>query len=385
MVPLSPAVERIVDAIYPPERQALAAALAALEIKIFVASAALQLALLFGYFYTGAAAWVRAALARRLRSPVAVAAAFVALTYTGYLLALLPLDWFAGFTVPHAFGLSRESPAQWFRDWAVGNALTLAIVIFFGLAFGAGVRRFGTRWPLAAAVAAAPLILFGNVIYPVYVAPLFNTYTPMPPSPITSSILALAKREGIEAKAVFEFDMSRQTTEGNAYVAGIGPTARIAIGDNLLHDMKPDELLYIVAHEMGHYKKGHIWWGSLYGWFGAVAAILFLAFAGGAAVRAAGPRLTRSLDDPATLPLLAALLLCFTLVTAPIANAVSRGIEQAADDFARSQSNLGDAGVRSFARLGAEDLSVLHPHPLVVWYFYTHPPLDVRIAYATAR
>jgi Zn-dependent protease with chaperone function len=385
MVPLSPAVERIVDAIYSPQRQAIAAQLAALEIRIFFAGAALQLALLFGYFYSGAAAWVRGALERRLRAPLATAAAFVTLTYAGYALALLPLDWFAGFTVPHAYGLSRELPATWFHDWAVGNAVNLAVVLLVTLAFGRSVRRFGKRWPLAAAIAAAPLIVFANAIYPAYVAPLFNKYTPMPPSPITSSILSLAAREGIDAKAVFEYDMSRQTTEGNAYVAGIGPTARIAIGDNLIRDMKPDELLYIVAHEMGHYKMGHIWWGSLYGWFGTVAAILFAAFAGGAAVRAAGPRFGRGIDDPAALPLLAALLLCFALVTAPTANGVSRGIEQAADDFARSQTNLGKAGIRAFARLGSEDLSVLHPQPLVVWYFYTHPPLDERITYAVAR
>jgi Zn-dependent protease with chaperone function len=136
---------------------------------------------------------------------------------------------------------------------------------------------------------------------------------------------------------------------------------------------------------MGHYKLAHIWWGSLYGWFGAVAAILVIALAAGAAVRTCLPRLARGLQDPAALPLVAAVLLCFVLATQPVANAVSRSIEHAADAFAAAQTNLGNAGVRAFARLGSEDLSVLHPTPLVVWYFYTHPPLDERIAYAVSH
>ena len=85
------------------------------------------------------------------------------------------------------------------------------------------------------------------------------------------------------------------------------------------------------------------------------------------------------------LALVTALLLSFALLTEPAANAVSRSIEHAADAFAASQTQLGDAGVRAFARLGSEGLSVLHPRPLVVWYFYTHPPLDERIAYAAAQ
>ncbi|HXW76443.1 MAG TPA: M48 family metalloprotease, partial [Candidatus Eremiobacteraceae bacterium] len=156
------------------------------------------------------------------------------------------------------------------------------------------------------------------------------------------------------------------------------------VGDNLLDDFKPDEVLYIVAHEMGHYVLHHIWWGSLYAWLGSIVAIAWIALAGGAIVAASGPRLARSIEDPAALPLLAALFLAFTLITQPAANAISRGIEHAADDFAARHTHLGDAGVRAFARLGAQDLSVLHPSPLVVWYFYTHPPLDERIEYAAS-
>ena len=382
MIGLSPGVERILDAIYPPQRQALAAQLLALGIRIFAVSAVVQLGVLAAYFYSGAAARLRTALETRFARPWVAAAAFIAISATGFSLIQLPLDWYAGFTVPHAYGLSAETAATWLHDWAIGLALTLFVALLVSLPFLWAVRRLGPRWTIAAAIAAAPLIVFGNAVYPAYVAPLFNTYTKMPPSPLTTAILALAAHEGIDASAVYEYNMSLQTKEGDAYVSGLGPTARIAIGDNLLHDMKPDEVVYIVAHEMGHYKLHHIWWGSLYAWLGSLVAIAFIAIVGSATVRAAGPRRVRGLDDPAALPALAALALVFALVTEPAANAVSRNIEHAADMFAASQTSLGDAGVRAFARLGSEDLSAVHPSPFVVWYFFTHPPLDARIEYA---
>jgi STE24 endopeptidase len=382
MVPLTPDVQRILDAVYPASRQALAIKLDAIGIRVFFAGSALELVVLFVYFYSGAAARVRGFFDSRIARPLLSATAFIAASFAGFAIATLPLDWYAGFTIPHEFGLSSELAVTWLHDWAVGDAVSMLVTILLGVGLLVAVRRFGNRWTLVAAACAAPIIVFGNAIFPVYVAPLFNTYTPMKPSPLTTAILTLAAKEGIGASAVFVYNMSLQTNEGDAYVAGLGPTARIAIGDNLLKQMKPDELVYILAHEMGHYKLGHIWWGSLYGWLGSVIAIAFLALAGGAAIRSAGPARARGLDDPAALPLFAALLLCFTLATEPAANALSRGIEHAADAFAASQTDVGDAGVRAFARLGSDDLSVVHPSPVVVWYFFTHPPLDARIQYA---
>ena len=382
MTPLSPDIQQIVDSIYPPARQAIAAQLSSLEIGIFFASAALQLVLLFGFYFTGWSARASAWYEARIRPPLLARAVFLIKVYAGFAIVLLPLDWYAGFIVPHRFGLSLETPGTWFHDWAVGWAVSLVVVLVVCLPFGPLVRWAGARWPIVAAAVAAPLIVFGNAIFPAYVAPLFNTYTPMPPSPLTKSILDLAASEGIGASAVYQYDMSRQTTEGNAYVSGLGPTARIAVGDNLLKDLKPDEVLYVVAHEMGHYKEHHVWWGSLYGWLGSIAAIVFLALAGSAMTRRDARARSSGIDDPAALPLLAALLLAFALVTEPVANGISRSIEHAADVFAASHVHAGDAGVRAFARLGAEGLSVLHPSPVVVWYFYTHPPLDARIAYA---
>jgi STE24 endopeptidase len=195
---------------------------------------------------------------------------------------------------------------------------------------------------------------------------------------LTRSILQLAASQGIKASVVYEYDMSAQTREVDAFVSGLGGTERIAVGDTLLADMPPNEVLYVMAHEMGHYKLGHLWIGTFETWLFFLAAIALLATVG-ARLATSNERHSRGLGDPAAVPLIAALLLLFEIVTMPAANALSRNIEHAADVFAGEHTNLGDAGVRAQARIASIDLSPLHPSPLTVWFFYTHPPSDQRI------
>ncbi len=381
MTTFTPEVARLVDSIYPPARQALAEQIAAIGRPMYFIVAAVELALLIWFWRSGAAARLTAAISRRFPLRFFAAAAFAFVALVGFSIALLPFDWFGGYYLTHHFGLSSASFGVWFSDWAKGLALTAVIGAAVGGGFCSLVARRGRAWPFIAAVIAAPLILFSNAIFPVFITPLFNHFEPLPDSPLTRSILALAARNGIAASAVYEYDMSRQTNEGNAYVAGVGPFERIAIGDTMLRDLKPDEVLYVVAHEMGHYKLHHLWWGSLYAWLGSFVLIALVAVVVPLKL-AQCPECAKDLSDPASLPLVAALLIAASLVFAPVSNAISRNIEHAADAFAADHTALGNAGVRAFARLGTENLSILHPPALAVWYFYDHPPLDERIEYA---
>ena len=381
MVTFTPDITRLVDSIYPPARQALAYEIAAIGRPLYFIIAAFELALLVWFWQSGTAARLAAACERRIRLPFFSAAAFAFLALLGFSIALVPFAWYGGYALPHQFGLSNAPFSVWISDWAKDLALTTVIGAVIGAAFVRLVARRGKAWPVIAGVVAAPLILFSNAIFPVFVTPLFNHYVPLPDSPLSRSILAMAARNGIAASVVYEYDMSRQTNEGNAYVAGIGSFERIAIGDTMLRDLKPDEVLYVVAHEMGHYKLHHLWWGSLYAWLGSLVVIALVAFVLPLKLRH-GPDGSTALSDPASLPLLGAFLIALSLVFAPVSNAISRGIEHAADVFAAEHTALGDAGVRAFARLGTENLSSLHPPGLAVWYFYDHPPLDERIEYA---
>jgi Zn-dependent protease with chaperone function len=294
---------------------------------------------------------------------------------------MLPLTWYDTYTILHRYGLSRETPVLWFHDWAIGLALGVIIAVIIGAPFYELVRRLARTWPLIAAAGAIPIVLAGAVALPLVIEPLFNTYTPLPPSPLTRSILDLAAQHGVHASAVYVFDLSKQETSANAFVSGLGRSERIALSDTLLRTFKPDEALYVTAHELGHYVHRDLWYGALYSWVGALVAIAFVYFVAGPLANR-DPSRSTGLSDPAATPLIFALLLLFGLAAQPIANAISRQVEHNADVFAAANTHLGTAGVRGFARLGSQSLSTLHPRQIIVWYFYTHPPLDRRIEYA---
>lgn len=378
MTALPPSIQSIVDSVYPLPRQLLADQLASVKHPLFFVYVALELAFLLWFYYSGASASLRTALETKIKNPFLLAAAFIGIGFAGLSLAMLPMTFYAGFVLSHQFGLSAETLGRWLRDWLVGLILSAALSSIAGALLLRAIARWRT-WPLIAAAGAAALLVFGNAIFPVFIAPLFNKYTPLPATPLTRAILRLASSQGINASVVYEYNMSIQTREVNAYVSGLGKTERIAVGDTLLESMSPDEVLYVMAHEMGHYKLGHLWLGTFEAWVFALAALGLVATLGARLARRNRGR-SRDLADPAAVPLLAALLLGFEIVTMPVANALSRNIEHAADVFAGEHTNLGDAGVRAQARLASIDLSSLHPSPLVVWYFYTHPPSDQRIS-----
>lgn len=358
-------------------RRLLADELAATVHPLYFIYVAIELAFLIWFYASGLSAQLRTRLAARVKNPLLVALSYVAIVFVGLSLAMLPLSFYGSFVIEHEFGLSVESLARWFRDFGISLALSTVICAIVGALFLRAVARWRS-WPIVAAAGAAVLLIFGSAIYPVFVAPLFNKYTPLPSSPLTLSILRLAASQGIKAAVVYQYDMSAQTLEANAYVAGLGGTERIAVADTLLANLKPDEVLYVMAHEMGHYKLHHLWLGTFEGWIGVVVLIALIATLG-ARLASKTPKLSEGLADPAVVPLIAALVLVFQIITAPVANALSRDIEHAADVFAGEHTHLGDAGVRAEARLAAVDLTPLYPSELTVWYFYTHPPTDQRI------
>lgn len=380
----APNIDSIVNSLYPPVRQALALEVASIDRRLFWLGAAVQLVIFAWLYYSGASAALRAWLEQRVRRRFLVSALLVTIVIVASAIVTLPLTWYGSFTIPHRYDLSRESPALWLHDWALELVLTIIVVVPLGALFFSVVRRAPRTWPLIAAAAAAPLVLVASVILPVFIEPLFNEFKPLPPSPLTNSILQLAAAHGVHASRVYVYDFSKQSTVAQAYVSGIGGSERIALSDTLLTQFKPDEALYVTAHELGHYVHRDLWWGTLYAWLGACLTIAFVYLAGPWLVRRSSARAT-SVDDPAATPLIFALLLAFALLTQPIVNAISRQIEHNADAFAAANTHLGDAGVRAFARLGSEALAPLHPPPLVVWYFYTHPPLDERIRFAAEQ
>ncbi len=296
-----------------------------------------------------------------------------------------PLSYYEGFGLEHQYALSTESFGGWFVQQLTGLAVG---VFFFGvvpivhLAYGA-VRRFPRRWWLALGLGTLPVILIGVLIAPVLVDPLYNRFTPLQDKKLEAQILEVTRRAGVPARHVFQVDKSRQTVKYNAYVTGFGPSHRVVIWDTTLKGMKPDEILFVVGHEAGHYRLHHIWIG-----IGSFTLLGFLAFRLCAAVVRGATRVWGrrwgfvEAHDLASLPLFAAALTLVAFLGSPVVNAFSRGVEHQADAFGLEVTHLNDAAARAFIALGAQSRSDPEPSPLVELFEYDHPPLLDRVRFA---
>ena len=290
----------------------------------------------------------------------------------------LPLDLYTGYGIGREYGLLTQTLGQWLRDYAVAQGV--ALVIFIGVMLGFYRLLGRRRWWAWTTLISIPVIVFLVYIAPVVIAPLFNRFMPLPESPMKSELLAFARSEGVPAEDVFVVDASRQSRAVNAYVVGIGPTKRIVLYDTLLERFTPQEITFILAHEIGHYRFHHIWKFIA----AAVLAVLF----GCLMVELVSRRLLRQvgqrawvtdLRDTANLPLVGFVFLVSLGVAFPILNTYSRRLEQEADRFAISRIPNPTTAVTAFEKLGRLNVSEYEASPLVEVIFYDHPTLAKRI------
>jgi STE24 endopeptidase len=165
-------------------------------------------------------------------------------------------------------------------------------------------------------------------------------------------------------------------------VSGIGSTTRIVLWDTTLQKLKPDEILFIMAHEMGHYVKRHVLWGTLWGilesfvgfWL-AYHLFAWIHHRWGKTLRVKGPL------DVAGLPVLLLIVSVFSFASSPIDNTISRMHEHSADEYAIQLRMDPDAGIRAFQKLAADSMSDVNPPVLVQFFLGSHPTLAQRIDY----
>ncbi len=302
----------------------------------------------------------------------------------GFLLTL-PFDWFDGFVLEHRFRLSNQTPTAWFDDHFKELLFQVAFLGVFPLVM-LGLRqieRSPRRWWIHFTLVTAPLTALSMFILPLVIEPAFNKFKPLANTELTDHILALGARAGIPARKVLEADRSAQTKKLNAYVSGFGVSQRIVIWDTTLQAMTEDEILFVMGHEMGHYRLGHLWKGAVFSAF--VAAIVFFVIA------LVAPPLVRrfggwwgfdALHDLAAVPLFAGLLTIVIFLLGPIINGFERAIEHEADVYAVEITRDNDAGARAFIKLGEFNRSNPEPAPLVKQFLYDHPPLVERVEFA---
>jgi len=333
--------------------------------------------------FTGASAALRTLARRVARSWLGTVVLYAVLLVILLHLLALPLAFYREFIREHAYGLSNQTLGKWVGDAAKELAVSCvaaALVVWIPYLL---LRRSPRRWWLYAGLAALPLLVLVHLVAPVYVAPLFNRFGPMRNKELEARILALAERAGIEGSRVYEVEKSVDTRTVNAYVTGLGGTKRIVLYDTLLERLDPDEVLFVVGHEIGHYVLGHVRRFVVAAWLVIVLSLYLIHRAGEALV--ARHRLRFGFDrlaDVASLPLLLILAGATALAASPLLLALSRRAEHEADRFGLELTRENHAAATAFVKLAALNLEVPRPGPIYTFFRASHPSLAERIEFA---
>jgi len=306
--------------------------------------------------------------------------------FVAFLLALavvtgaveLPFSLLSTFGVEARFGFNRTTPTLWLRDRAKGLALAAALgipLLYAAHAFFAGTGPAWWLW-LFGFLATVQLLLAWAV--PALIAPLFNRYAPLPDGPVRTRLEALCRDTGFRTRGLFVVDGSRRSGHSNAYFTGLW-RPRIVLYDTLLAQTGPDELAAVLAHEIGHYLRRHVWKGLALALAGQALSLWLLSrlAAWAPAFRAFG---FEAPSFHAALALAALAGGAFTFWLGPLTAWLSRRHERQADRFAAQVAGLGPALAAALSRLGDENLSVPDPHPWYAAWHHSHPTLAERVA-----
>ncbi len=290
------------------------------------------------------------------------------------LTTLLTLPWnlYEGYFREHQYGLSNLTLPGWFGEQAKGLLVGLILGTIVLVVIYAVIRKATRTWWLWGAGVAIVFLVFAATIAPVYIAPLFNTYKPLPDSPLKAQLLSMARANEIPATNVYQFDASRQSKRISANVSGMFGTTRISLNDNLLNRSTPAEVKAVLGHEMGHYVLNHVYKGIVFFGIVIVLAFAFVRWGFGWAERRWGERWQlRGIGDVAGLPLLAALFAIFMFVMTPVNNTLTRTMEAEADAFGLAAAREPDGFAQAAVQLS--EYRKMHPGPVEEFLFYDHP------------
>jgi STE24 endopeptidase len=302
---------------------------------------------------------------------------FALLSLPGFILDI-PFSLYGNFVIEARHGFNTKTLRVWIADLLKGLLLSallgaplLALLLFL-------IQSGGPLWWLWAWALVGMFELLILWLYPVLLAPLFNRFEPLDNPDLVRNISNLLGKAGLKAKGVFQMDASRRSRHTNAYFTGLGKSKRIVLFDTLLASHSEEEILAVLAHEAGHWKKRHIAKQvlilealSLLGFYGVAkildVPLIYQTFGFSQTVAYVGLFLVTTLFSP---------LLYFA---EPLAAAFSRRFEREADDYGLLLTQNPEPMVKALKRLASDNLSNLTPHPLYAWFYYSHPPLLERI------
>jgi STE24 endopeptidase len=327
----------------------------------------------------GLSKWFRKASRGLTKFSIVHTAVYVLLLSFASWVLTFPLRYYS-FTVSKSYNISVQSFHSWMRDglvdfWISWALTTLMVGVMYWL-----IKKYEKRWWLFAWLLSIPFTVFLYFIQPVVIDPLYNKFYPLQDEALKEKILNIADKADIPAENVYEVNMSEKTNALNAYVNGIGSNLRIVLWDTTLNKLSDNQVLFVMAHEIGHYVMNHLYWNlissivlSFLGlWLGNIIYRKWIEKYG----KKWG---VKGVGDLAALP---ALLLIFSLLSfavSPVENAVSRKAERDADQYAIQMTKNPEAAVGAFQQLATVSLSEVNPPKIVKWFLYGHPTMLERI------
>jgi STE24 endopeptidase len=291
----------------------------------------------------------------------------------------LPFDFYHTFVIEEKYGFNQSTKRVWATDHLKSGVLSL-VLLSLVLSLLLGMIHFSLhRWWLWGFLVLSAVQLLLTILYPILIAPLFNKFIPIQDEELGQKIKNLMEGAGIQIKGICQMDAGKRSRHTNAYFTGLGRTKRIVLYDTLIQSHPQEEVLAVLAHEAGHFKKKHI----LKQFLLVESAMLIFFYLTYLLIDWPSLYRTFGFENP---KIYAGLLLIgvfwqkagFFLM--PFSLALSRRFERQADAFAIRLLGSSSAMITGLKRLAADNLSNLFPHPLYVRFHYSHPPLMERIA-----
>jgi STE24 endopeptidase len=336
--------------------------------------------------FSGLSFWLRDALAplagwRPIAGwePLRIVAYFIVLMVAVTIIDA-PLSYYSGYIMPHRYGLSTQSLGSWLLDLVKGLAISLPLELAAVLFVYWLLAVVPLSWWLWTGLAVLVFTSLLANLAPILFLPLFYKLTPLPDGDLKRRALELAAQARTKVRGIYSMNMSSKTTEGNAAVMGLGNTRRIVIGDTLLQQYTPEEIEVVLAHELGHQVHADIPKLIIFQTLTTLGGLYLVNVALHAVV--GNVTLYHGLADPATMPLVGAVLGIFGLIILPLTNGFSRRVEHQADVYALDSTGKTDAFISAMTRLANQNLSELDPNPIVEFLLYSHPAIGKRVAFA---
>ena len=335
---------------------------------------ALILLMLFGNGFGIMDEWVRSITG----NPYLQTLLFFGVLGLAFDLITLPFQIYSTFVIEERFGFNKTTPKTFVTDklksWLLGAIIGGGIILFVQWAWLATGKWF---W-LIVMSGITGFMIFMTMFYTDLIVPLFNKLTPLEEGDLKKAIFDFASKAGFNLKDVYVINGSKRSTKANAYFSGLGPKKKVVLYDTLINDLNTQEIVAVLAHEIGHYKKKHITKGLLMSLVQTAVMVWLLSVALNI------PALSQALgaSEPSFYMGIIAFGLLFSPVeffTGIITNMISRKYEYQADAFARNY-HFGNELIKALIKLSRNNLSNLTPHPADVFFHYSHPTLLQRKA-----